>query len=232
MNLQAYSSVNRKAECGPLHFSPEIENQFSEYVLNNSVDNDPNSVIKAADDFCWNNHWMMHVGDKKGAFLDKVIEEVKPTTVLELGTYCAYSTIRIARLLPNDGKIYTIDPKQQTAAFNLVQKAGLQNKIQIMTGSAEQIIPSLNFLMNSVDLVFIDHDKSKYLSDLKLIEDYNLLHENSCIIADNVGIFNINDYLSHVRNPGFYTSQNHLFELEYDDSNQNMDSVEVSFWKV
>ena len=52
-----------------------------------------------------------------------------------------------------------------------------------MHGSAEEIIPKLNF---NADFVFIDHAKKKYLSDLKLLESKGIIVKNSVVFADNV----------------------------------------------
>lgn len=61
--------------------------------------------------------------------MEDVIKECKPTICVELGTYCSYSTIRIARNLPENGKVYTIDPNEYTSSIakQLVKKAGLES---------------------------------------------------------------------------------------------------------
>jgi len=82
-------------------------------------------------------------------------------------------------------------------------------------------------------MVFIDHAKNKYYPDLLLIEQYNLMHSGSVVVADNVIVFNINDYLNHVRNSGKYTSSvNYLATLEYDDTHEEdkVDGIEVSVY--
>ena len=51
------------------------------------------------DKFCWEEKWMMNVGDVKGKILDDAVNQTKPMKALELGTYCGYSSVRIGRLL-------------------------------------------------------------------------------------------------------------------------------------
>lgn len=94
--------------------------------------NDAQSVMDVVDKFCWNDHWMMHVGDEKGKILSDQVKSKNPNNVFELGTYCGYSTIRIAMNLNYHGKVYSIDPNQNTTdiiAKKLIEKAGLENKV-------------------------------------------------------------------------------------------------------
>ena len=107
----------------------------------------------------------------------------------------------------------------------LINFAGLDHKVNLMHGSAEEIIPKLNF---NADFVFIDHAKKKYLSDLKLLESEGIIVKNSVVFADNVGIFKdeMAEYFDHVRESGEYLSQNFSSKLEY--RNNIYDAVEIS----
>ena len=100
-------SATRLPQNSSMQFHTGTEDDLADFVVKSAKEDDANSVIKAIDDFCWNNHWMMHVGDVKGGIVDKVIEEYKPKIILELGTYCGYSAVRMARLLPTDGELWT-----------------------------------------------------------------------------------------------------------------------------
>lgn len=226
-------SSKRSVENGPLKFNKGTEDNAASFVLKNSEKGNPASVISFFDKYCWENHWMMNVGDAKGQILDNIIKKTKPEFILELGTYCAYSTIRMGQYLPENGKIYTIDPYPIPASKLLAEHAGLKEKIIFLEGQANNVIPTLSFLKGKIDLVFIDHDKKMYLSDLLLIEKMGLLHPGSTIVADNVIIFKINDYLNHVRNSGNYSSSiNHISTLEYDDTKRDdrIDGIEESVW--
>lgn len=228
------NSEKRDEQNGSMAFHKGTEDDLAKFVLTNAEKNNPESVIKAIDTFCWNNHWMMHVGDKKGTIVDNIILEHKPKYLLELGTYCSYSAIRMARLLPQDGLVLTIDPFPQPAAKTIVEFSGLTHKIQFLHGYGADVIPTLKTKYNAqIDMVFIDHDKKAYLSDLKLLEQNNLMRRGCAVVADNVLIFHIDDYLNHVRNSGLYKSSiNHVATLEYDDSglNERVDGIEVSIW--
>src|SRR5208283_2904884 len=133
--------------------------------------------------------------------LSKSVATNQPQKVLELGTYCGYSTIRIAMNLPANGVVYTIDPNKDlinSVTKKIVEKAGLLDKVVFLSGYSGQIIQLLD---NSVkfDLVFLDHDKKEYFPDLLLLESKNLLNDKCVLVADNVLVFKINDYYSYVQ---------------------------------
>ena len=55
----------------------------------------------------------MNVGDQKGVILDKAMGAANAKRVVELGCFCGYSAVRIARLLPDDGELISIEPKAE-----------------------------------------------------------------------------------------------------------------------
>lgn len=67
-----------------------------------------------------------------GCILDSVVSEVNPSTVLELGTYCGYSTVRIASLLPPNAKLYTLEfnPDNAVIARQVIAWAGVEDKVK------------------------------------------------------------------------------------------------------
>lgn len=68
----------------------------------------------------------------QGCILDSVVSEVNPTTVLELGTYCGYSTVRIANLLPPHAKLITLEfnPDFAAIARQVIAWSGLEEKVK------------------------------------------------------------------------------------------------------
>lgn len=64
--------------------------------------------------------------------MDEVIRELGPSLVLELGAYCGYSAVRIARLLPPGGRLLTMELNPDFAAITqqMVGLAGLQDKVR------------------------------------------------------------------------------------------------------
>lgn len=228
-------ATTRTQEHGPYTRPKGAEDKLANYVKSKITDKTPENVLKLVDEFCWNHQWMMHVGDTKGKIVTDALIKFKPKKILELGTYCAYSSILMAQYLPSDGKLYTIDPYPTNCSKVLVECAGLNDKIVFLSGFADQIIASLKLEhKNQIDMVFVDHAKNRYLPDLLLIEQHSLLHPGSVIVADNVIVFKITDYLDHVRNSGKYSSSvNYLATLEYDNSNTDdmVDGIEISVFK-
>ncbi|XP_007663241.1 catechol O-methyltransferase A [Ornithorhynchus anatinus] len=180
---------------------------------------DPQSVIAAVDNYCRHVEWAMNVGDKKGLILDKVVVETKPRIVLELGTYCGYSAIRIGRLLGPEARLITmeVNPAYATVAKKMITFAGLEGKIEVMVGFTSDLIPQLKEKcgLDTLDLVFLDHWKEQYLPDTKLLEECRLLREGSVLLADNVICPGAPEYLAYIRSNSQYRSQFFPSTLEY-----------------
>jgi predicted O-methyltransferase YrrM len=165
------------------------------------------------------------VGPAKGQILDEVVRTTKPTRVLEVGTLVGYSAIRMARLLPAQGHIISveIDRARAREAQRNVARAGLAVKVQIRVGDAKRILPQL---AGPFDLVFLDATKEEYLTYLRLVEPQ--LHPGSVVVADNAGVFadRLADYLEYVRHSGKYRSTYREATLEFHE--EVRDGVEVS----
>ncbi|KAM4613495.1 catechol O-methyltransferase B [Polymixia lowei] len=188
-------------------------------VQKNATRGDPGSVVKAIDHFCRSKEWAMNVGDEKGAILDSVVCEVNPATVLELGTYCGYSTVRIASLLPPGARLLTLEfnPDYAAIARQVITWAGLEDKVQLVEGASGNWIPKMkeHFGVKTFDLVFLDHWKDRYLTDTKLLEECGLLRQGSVLLADNVICPGTPDYLDYVRGSDRYESHYFKSHLEY-----------------
>lgn len=142
------------------------------------------------------------VGPVRGRLLVKLVREIKPKRVLEIGTFVGYSTILIGKELGNDAHLITIEIDSHAAgvAKDNIKRAEIPPTVEVLVGDALEMIPKLN---GNFDLVFIDADKRQYLDYLLLIEDK--LHRGSVVIADNVR--HAPDYLDYVRHSGKYTSR-------------------------
>jgi len=114
------------------------------------------------------------------SFLSKLI---KPTHILEIGTFTGFSTLCLAEGLAENGQLYTIELRDEDAktAVDYIKKSKHSHNITVHIGDAKKIIPNLQI---NWDLVFIDADKTSY------IEYYNLvlpnLNKEGLIIIDNV----------------------------------------------
>ncbi len=149
-----------------------------------------------------------------------------------MGTYCGYSSLRMARLLNDNAKIVTldIDSKIIEIAQKIIDYAGQTHKIRIINGSLGQNIDILKNEYQNFDLVFIDHSKSEYLEDLILLENNNLIISGSVIVADNVLYPGAPDYLAYIKSKSeMYDNTGYDTMLEY--TNDIKDQVWVSIVK-
>ena len=84
-----------------------IEEKLWEHVHQHAKQNDPVSVYWEIDKFC-KSHWMMNLGPEKGLIIKDRFAEIQPKTILELGTYCGYSSVFFSALTSPETKIYTL----------------------------------------------------------------------------------------------------------------------------
>jgi predicted O-methyltransferase YrrM len=124
----------------------------------------------------------------QGKFLDLLIRISGAKRVLEIGTLGGYSTIWMARALPEDGRMVTLelDPHHAQVASDNLRNASLSDRVMICVGAA---IESLKALANAspietFDFIFIDADKGSYPQYLEW--SLKLSHPGTVIIADNV----------------------------------------------
>jgi predicted O-methyltransferase YrrM len=107
--------------------------------------------------------------------------------ILELGTLGGYSTIWLARALPTDGRLVTLefDPKHAEVARANFTRAGLEKLIDLRVGAALDTLPHLaREGAGPFDLIFIDADKDNYPDYFEW--SLRLAHRGTLIIADNV----------------------------------------------
>lgn len=169
---------------------------------------DPDDVIRVIDDFAYHRSFLINVGDEKGKILDAAIRRTKPRQLLELGTYCGYSALRAARMMPEGARLVSIEFNAENAAIarRIWDHAGIGEELTVLVGTlgdggdttaaleSEHAIKS-----GSIDFVFIDHDKSAYLPDLELILGRGWLHPGSIVVADNVRRPGAPDYREFMR---------------------------------
>jgi catechol O-methyltransferase len=190
---------------------------------------DPESVLAALDRFGRTHAFLMNVGDRKGEILDAEVRRKRPARALEIGAFCGYSAVRIARLLREwDGRLVSLEASARNAevARAMVDLAGLGAFVEVRAAKAEEAIPSLGA---PFDLVFLDHWKDLYLPDLRRLEQHGLLRPGSVVVADNVGLFDASAYFAHVRGSGRYHSRNVPSTVEYRD--ELPDAVEISVFE-
>lgn len=122
-------------------------------------------------------------GHEQGMLLYLLTRMLCPKRVLELGTYTGYSAISIARGMDVDTELVTIDKNDelQSIVDSYIVKANLKSHIRCLHGDAKQIIPSLK---GEFDLVFLDADKSEYITYYDLV--FDKVASGGFLLADNV----------------------------------------------
>lgn len=122
-------------------------------------------------------------GHLQGMVLEMISCMIKPTQVLELGTYTGYSAISLAKGLKEGGKLHTvdIDPYLQEMRDKYWKQAGLKDKIVQHIGEGAVVIPKIK---GDFDLVFIDADKKNYGLYFDMLIDR--ISSGGFMIADNV----------------------------------------------
>jgi predicted O-methyltransferase YrrM len=128
----------------------------------------------------------IQVSSGQGKFIYLLAKTVGARRILELGTLGGYSAIWLARALPEDGLMVTLELEHKyakVAASNLA-RAGLLNKVEIIVGPALDTLPKVVARKDPFDLVFLDADKVNYPNYFPLI--MQTVRQGTLILADNV----------------------------------------------
>ena len=119
----------------------------------------------------------------QGKLLGLFVRMINASRVLEIGTLGGYSTIWMARALPKDGRVTTIEfnPHHAEVARANIGRAGLADRVDLRVGAALDVLPTLEA---PFDLVFIDADKPNNPNYLEWA--LKLSRPGTVIIGDNV----------------------------------------------
>jgi predicted O-methyltransferase YrrM len=129
----------------------------------------------------------IQVSATQGKFLQLLAQAMGARRILEVGTLGGYSTLWLARALPPDGSLVTLeyDPKHAEVARRNIAFAGLSPAVEVRVGDAKETLPRLEAEGAApFDLIFIDADKGGYPEYFKWA--MRLSRPGSLIIADNV----------------------------------------------
>ena len=128
-------------------------------------------------------HAHMLSGEVQGKFLEMLSCIIQPRRILEIGTFTGFSALCLAKGLLNDGKLHTIELREEDAAVARANfsRSNAAGKIILHVGNALSVIPALN---ETWDLVFIDADKVSYTEYYKMVVP--AVRQGGVILADNV----------------------------------------------
>ena len=124
----------------------------------------------------------INVAPNQGKLLMLLAQMMGAARILEIGTLGGYSTIWLARALPADGRLVSLEyePRHAEVARRNIERAGFVDKVEVKVGAAMDTLPTLE---GPFDFVFIDADKRSY-------PDYfqwavRLSRPGTVIVADN-----------------------------------------------
>src|SRR5437588_7823886 len=184
------------------------EEALGQYVEAHAREGDIDDVIRVIDEFCYRRSFMINIGDEKGALLDAAVRKATPRRALELGTYCGYSALRIVRVMPANGHLFSIEFNSANAAIarRIWDRAGVGDRVTGLVGTLgdggatiERLECEHGFAGGGVDFAFIDHAKDAYLPDLERITSRGWLHPGSIVVADNIKFPGAPDYRTYMR---------------------------------
>ncbi len=128
----------------------------------------------------------IHVSANEGKLLQLLAEIAGAKRILEVGTLGGYSTIHLARALPEDGLLISLELDECYAgvARESLAKAGVEDRVEVRVGDARELLASMaESGTESFDLTFIDADKVSYPEYLEWA--LRLSRPGSLILLDN-----------------------------------------------
>jgi predicted O-methyltransferase YrrM len=142
-------------------------------------------LLKEIEAYTMSHHPQAHMlsGALQGKLLALVSQLLRPRRILEIGTFMGYSALCLAEGLTEDGRLHTIELREEDAerAEGYFRRSNRADRIILHRGNALAILPALD---ENWDLVFIDADKPGYSDYYRLA--LPRVRPGGLIIADNV----------------------------------------------
>ena len=127
------------------------------------------------------------VAPEQASLMQILLKLTRAREVVEVGTLAGYSAIAMARALPSDGLVRTIEinPKHAEFARRWVARSDVATRVVVHQGGGMDVLPG--FARDSADAAFLDADKASY--PLYLEECLRIVRSGGLILADNAFAF-------------------------------------------
>src|SRR5690606_18116397 len=155
----------------------------ADYVERHARPGDIDDVLDTIDEYAYRKSFLVNIGDEKGLLLDAAVRRADPELALELGTYCGYGALRIARAAPA-ARVISVELAEANAqvARRIWAHAGVSDRISCVVGTIDDGGRTLEALNRehkvsaaALGLVFLDPNKERHLPDLRTIMDQGWL---------------------------------------------------------
>lgn len=166
--------------------SKELFKSVDQYI-NNLLVNEDDALTATEASISAANIPPISISPNQGKFLHVLARLCNAKKILEIGTLAGYSTIWLARALPQNGRLITLefDALHADVAHKNIIRAGLDTIVDIRVGKAIDTLPEIETEgIAPFDMIFIDADKSSYTEYLEWA--LRLSRPGTLIVADNV----------------------------------------------
>ncbi|XP_026578266.1 transmembrane O-methyltransferase homolog [Pseudonaja textilis] len=110
------------------------EERAFRYVLTHAIPGDPLHILETFNQWSYHCEYLGTLGPQKAKILERLIFDQAPLTVLELGTYCGYTSVLVAQSLPLGARLYTVEMD--------VSRASVAEKVIRLAGFDDDTIPT------------------------------------------------------------------------------------------
>ena len=164
-----------------------MDDQLLEYLRQNSV-REPDVLQELREETQKLSNSGMQISPEQGQLMAMLVKLVNARKIVEIGTFTGYSSTVMALAMPEDSQLIAFDISEEYTRTARIfwKKAGVDQRIKLVLGNAKESLK--DFLQageqESVDLAFIDADKSSYAEYYECC--LKLIRPGGLILVDNV----------------------------------------------
>lgn len=165
----------------------QITNSLYQYLRNTGI-REPDILKQLREETAGLENAEMQIAPEQGQFMAMLVKLMNARRTLEIGVFTGYSSLSVARALPEDGKIWAFDISEEWTqiARKYWKKAGVDDKIKLTIGPAAETVKQFlsDDTKSSFDFAFIDADKTGYDTYYELC--LQLMRPGGLMLFDNV----------------------------------------------